>query len=190
MAIDTAKVGRTLELCTWVARRENVRLRMSRLGSVSKEAMEPLQQELAFAELQLSRMRADPGYRALPDPRTVNPEHVACEREADSLRSQNLQLKVARERLWAKASHLEAELRKYKPTRYPVGKAARGRPSRQVEGVAALAAQLESLTGIEAGRSKNAYQLVLSRPALERVILMLKEADECRAIHQNPGQGF
>jgi hypothetical protein len=167
---------------------------MMRAASVSVEAMDGLKEELAFAETQLQRMQRDPAYQAIPDPRTIDPEHTVCEREAEELRTQNLQLRVLRERLWAKASHLEHELRKYKPTRYPVSTVKRGRPrvgeSRQQAGVRDMAAEIESLTGVAVTASKNPYQLVLNRPQLEAIVRSLRVAEECAAIHLSLSTGL
>jgi len=120
------------------------------------------------------------------DPAIANPSHKVCEAESDNLRDKNLKLKVQLDRLWAKAAHLESQLREVKPSRYPLGKVRHGRPSRGAPRYGDLAAEVERFIGLplpKVGGTKPEGRY-LNRQAMEAIVRMLHEADECRLLHQ------
>ena len=185
VAEGNAIIARAQEIAHWVAVEANVRIRMMRAGSTSMASMEQLEQELHHAQMQLRLMRANPRYQGIPDPTTVNPSHVACEAEADALRTKNLRLKVQVDKLWADAAHLKSQLREHKPTRYPLTKVKRGRPpgANKVR-VSELAAEIEQLTGYPLRKANFSTTYYLTRGAMEAIVRMLREADDCRTLHQ------
>jgi len=180
-----AIITRATRLAHWVAIEANVKIRMMRAGSTAMVTMEPLQDELNHAQMQIRLLRQDLHYTPMADPNQVNPSHVGCEAEADALRTRNLKLKVSLDKLWAKAAHLEAQLREVKPSRYPLLKPKRGRPPgpgrRRVE---ELAAEMESMIGFPVPRAgKNSTTRYLTQPAMEAIVRMLHEAADCRTLH-------